>query len=156
LKVGFACGLAAIALAVSITSVSAQSAPDSDAASLDWTLLEAMQRAYDRVRDGDDYARRDAAFKALDAVAAFQGLTIPQFDSKLRGPRPVPTPGGSRADVTVDGEEIPLGASCGLSLTVPCVTGDLARARREEAAAQGVLIDTWDAEQLPTAIYQRV
>jgi hypothetical protein len=125
-------------------------------ASIDWTLVRAAQDAYDRVRDGDDYDARDKAYRALNAVADSQGLAIPHFDSKLRGPRPVLAVLGDRADITVTGEEIPLGASCGLALEIPCVTGDLARARREEAAAQGVLINTWEAEELPTATYERV
>ena len=152
----FAISLAAAALVVSVTSTSAQPVQHPDGRSIDWTLVQAMQRAYDRVYEGDDYETRDNASAALLAVAKFQGLTIPQFDSKLRGPRPVLTVLGGRADLAVTGEEIPLGAACGLALEVPCVTGDLARARREEAAAQGVLINTWEAEELPTAIYERV
>jgi hypothetical protein len=156
MNVTFATGLAVLALVGSITSVSAQPLPDTHVGSIDWPLVRAAQDAYDRVRDADDYDARDKAYQALYAVADSQGLSIPQFDGKLRGPRLVFGIMDNRLDIMVTGQEIPLGASCGLSLEIPCVTGDLARARREEEAAKGVLLDTWEAEELPTAIYERV
>ena len=92
MKIRFAISLAAVALAMCITSASAQSVPDSDVASMDWALVQAMQRAYDRMLDSDalvgDYSNMNKANQALEAVAAFQGMSIPQFNGRLTGPLP--------------------------------------------------------------------
>jgi hypothetical protein len=55
-----------------LPSAAAEPNPHRDVASIDWTLLQAAQDAYDRVRDGDDYAARDKA--STDLVAAAESL----------------------------------------------------------------------------------
>jgi hypothetical protein len=122
---------------------------------IDWSLLQTRQQAYDALRGSDDYAARDSAYSDLVAAARLQGLSIPQFDGspasnaareELNGAL-----GGLPSErVTTDWDPIPIEAVCSEGL---CFTGAPAGRIRENAAASGLLIDTWAAEAMPEAVY---
>jgi hypothetical protein len=120
-----------------------------------WSVLRARQQAYNAVQDITDRDIPVRMHHDLEIAAHAFGLTLPQFDGS-------PTSNAAREGlgqcvglpsgrVTPDGRDIPIEAVCiagGM-----CVTGDLARRAREEAAAQGVLLDTWAAEEMSTTVY---
>jgi hypothetical protein len=144
-------GLIAVVLFSLLATAYAQATDG--ATQVDWSLLEARQRAYDAVRATDTTAAT-TAYGDLEAAAQSQGLTIPQFDGS-----PASNAGREQLNqdlgrlsgrVTPDGDQIPIEAVCSRGL---CFTGAPAGRIRENAAADGALLDTWVAEEMPDAVY---